>query len=250
MVVIFGDPLALVAFARAHSPYFAELYRELPAAPSWWQIPVVDPEHYWASKAEDFDATLSGPADAGSWLWTTGGSTSRSKYVAVSREDFCEEVRAFTPAFERAGLVAGDRVANLTWAGELSASFILTGAILEGLPVQQLPILGMGDPARILALCRELRPTALLTFPMVATRLAELLRARDEVLPVAKILHAGEPLHDDQRALLRERFACEHLACFGYGAVDCGPLAAADPERAGQKTVLRPLPGYALVEIL
>ena len=69
--MIFGDPLALVAFARAHSPYFAELYRELPAAPSWWQIPVVDPEHYWASKAEDFDATLSGPADAGSWLAST-----------------------------------------------------------------------------------------------------------------------------------------------------------------------------------
>lgn len=212
--MIFSDPLALVRFARARCPYYRELYAPLPAEPRWEDVPPVDVERYWAAKARDFAATSTEPPTQG-WIWTTGGSTSMSKRVAVSSEDFREEVRVFGRALTAAGLAAGDRVANLTWAGDLSASFILTGAVLDALPVLQLPILGHTPPARVIQLCRELGATVLLVFPFVAFRLANALLARGETLPVDKLLYAGERLHPDQRAALMQAFTPRILAQFG-----------------------------------
>jgi phenylacetate-CoA ligase len=125
--MIFGDVLDLVRFARQRCPYYRDLYRDLPDEPRWEDVPCLDVERYWQAKGEDLEASLTrNPPDG--WLWTTGGSTLRSKRVMVSAEDFREEARFFSRALVAAGLVAGDRVANLTWAGELSASFILTGS--------------------------------------------------------------------------------------------------------------------------
>lgn len=245
--MIFTDPLELVRFARTRCPYYRELYARLSEPLRWQDVPPVDVERYWATKARDFAATCTQPPEQG-WIWTTGGSTSMSKRVAVSSEDFREEVRVFGHALTAAGLEAGDRVANLTWAGELSASFILTGAVLDTLPVLQLPILGHTPPARVVELCRELRATVLLVFPFVAFRLANFVLARGETLPLDKVLYAGERLHPDQRAALMQAFSPRILAQFGYGSVDCGPIAAVD--RARGEDVLRPLEGYSRVELL
>ena len=137
----FASPLELLRFARARSPFYAELYAELGEQPDWAEVPPVEPERYWARKARAReDVQTAAEHEQACWLWTTGGSSARNKRVLVSVEDFAEEVRAFKPAFEAAGIVAGDRVANLTWAGELSASFILTGAVLQELPVVQLVV--------------------------------------------------------------------------------------------------------------
>lgn len=249
----FANPLDLLRYARERSPFYAELYASLGEQPGWAEVPPVEPEHYWARKARAAREVQTAADEAQScWVWTTGGSTSRNKRVLVSTEDFAEEVRAFKPAFETAGIVAGDRVANLTWAGELSASFILTSAVLQALPVVQLPILAMGEIDRLLQLCRELRPTVLLSFPFLVARLAARLRELDEVLPVPKLLYAGERLRPELRALVRERFAVEHIACFGYGAVDCGPIASAgpEPEPGLLGPALHPLPDYSIVELL
>lgn len=245
--MIFADPLDLVRFARTHCPYYRDLYRDLPDEPRFGDVPPVDVPRYWAAKAEDFDSTLTRTPPDG-YLWTTGGSTLQSKRVAVSAEDFAEEARAFGDAFLAAGMTAGDRVANLTWAGELSASFILTARVLEQLPVFQLPILGHTSPSRVVDLCRELRPTALLTFPFVAARVAHFLVERGETLPVDKLLYAGDRLYPDQRELLTRAFVPRVIAPFGYGAVDCGPIAAVD--LALGEDVYRPLAGYSIVEIL
>ncbi len=245
--MIFAEPLQIVRFARSHCAYYRDLYCDLPDAPRWGEVPLVDVERYWATKAAALDSTLTRTPPDG-FLWTTGGSTLASKRVAVSSEDFGEEVRAFTQAFLAAGLAPEDRVANLTWAGELSASFILTSRVLEQLPVLQLPILGHTAPSRVVELCRELRPTVLLTFPFIAARLAQHLIERGETLSFEKILYAGERLYPDQRELLRRAFVPRSIASFGYGAVDCGPIAAVD--RSLGEDVFRPLSGYSFVEIL
>ncbi|MFD0351350.1 hypothetical protein ACFQ0M_45545 [Kitasatospora aburaviensis] len=70
----------LVDFARRNSPFYAELYRDLPArVEHLHQLPVIEQTAFWAANSWPDNRLLTGPlTDAG--VYKTGGTTGVPKF--------------------------------------------------------------------------------------------------------------------------------------------------------------------------
>ncbi|HSH02955.1 MAG TPA: hypothetical protein VLL52_10590 [Anaerolineae bacterium] len=245
--MLFISPIDLVKFARQKAPYYQRLYAHLPPEFDWSDVPIIDKELFWEEKrAQPNDFITQSPF--GGYVWSTGGSTSQGNRVHISNEDFAEECRFMSLAFTAAGLSHGDVVANLFHSGNLYASFLLTSQCLQLLPVTQLPILSHPPIARVVELCQEFSPNAILAPPTTLLKLANYCKRHRITLNIEKLLYAGEHLYPDQRQELIDRFGSQQIRGFGYAAVDTGPIAA--PVLAAPDRTYQPLNGYTYVELL
>src|ERR1044071_2809829 len=132
----------LVSFVRRNSPYYAELYRDVPEEISHiTQLPIIDQTEYWAANTWRDNRLLTGPVgDAG--VYKTGGTTGRPKLSPWTRSEHYDSTSAFGAGMVRAGLKPGHRVANLFRAGEMYGGFLYIEASLHNAPVDnvRLPI--------------------------------------------------------------------------------------------------------------
>ncbi|WGG52636.1 phenylacetate--CoA ligase family protein [Rugamonas sp. DEMB1] len=241
----------LVRHARQHAPFYAELYRALPAA--GWRLrdlPLIEPADYWRHSMPLASwPVLTGPVTDGH-VFKTGGSSGEGKLSVYTRAEWNDFVRAFGTALG-SRLRPGDRVANLFFAGDLYTSFLFihSALALSPVPVCEYPFTGTMEPAALAQAVELHQINVLACVPAQLMRFAGHLAAAGQVLPgVGTILYGGESLFADQIALLRDTFPNALFASIGCASVDAGLVGASTPDCAlGEHRVFD---GETIVEIV
>ncbi|QUQ65618.1 phenylacetate--CoA ligase family protein [Kutzneria sp. CA-103260] len=219
----------LVAFARANSPFYRELYAGLPAdVDDLTELPLIDHGAFWAANTVHGNTLRTGPHTDGI-VFKTGGTTSAPRISVYTRPEWREMATTFASGLPAAGVRSGDRVANLFYAGELYSSFVFTLNLFQVAPVDtvQLPIAGGAAPEFVVLALTEFRATVLAAPPTSLCQLAQHVRDTVGWLPdVRVVLFSGEAFYGDQRALLAAAFPNSSVRSIGYASVDGGILAA------------------------
>ena len=115
----------IIAYARKNSPYYAELYKDIPVDAPLEAYPLIDQDHFWAHCDKDGGTVITRKHEDGQ-IFKSGGTTGDPKYSLYSAEEwstFCEVCGGMLP---KGGLTNGTKIANLFYSGELYASFIFT----------------------------------------------------------------------------------------------------------------------------
>jgi phenylacetate-coenzyme A ligase PaaK-like adenylate-forming protein len=241
----------LVAFARRNSPFYADLYRDLPDDfESLTDLPVIDQVDFWTANQWPDNRLLTGPlTDAG--VYTSGGTTGAPKVSPWTRTEHFDSTSAFGAGMVRAGLKPGHRVANLFYAGHLYGGFLYIEAALHNAPVDnvRLPVGGHVDDADVAELIANFGVNVLAGTPMKLAGVAEaVIDAGSSADTVELLLFAGDLLFDDVRPTLLKAFPQAAVASLGYATVDAGLVGA--PVPGDDVRVHEAVPQRTIVEIL
>ncbi|MFE2874078.1 phenylacetate--CoA ligase family protein [Streptomyces roseus] len=243
----------LVRFARDRSPFYAELYADLPPHVSRiTDVPVVDQDAFWAANTLDGNRVLTAPLGE-AVVFKTGGTTGTPRFSCYTREEWQEFVTAFGSGMVDAGLRPGHRVADLFYAGELYASFLFILDSLAHAPVAnvRLPIGGAAPIDSTLTTIEDFAADVLAGTPTTLCRMAEHLVSAGRELPGVEFLFfGGEALFEDQRRLLAAAFPRAAPRSLGYASVDGGLLGRPVPGTDEDTRTHRPFAPHTLVEIL
>lgn len=243
--------VSLVQHARQHSPYYAQLYRDVPQT-DWrlHELPLVQSQQYWQMHGGlKAWPVLTGTVDD-AHIFKTGGTTGSGKVSVYTRQEW----RAFVTTFGQgisSLLQPGDRIANLFFAGDLYASFLFIHGSLAhmDLPVCEYPFTGAVDPDALIDGVRFHDINVLAGVPAQLLRFAGHLQQKGEQLPqIRTILYGGESVFAEQLDLLRSAFPNAQCRSIGCASVDAGLLGASTPDCAlGEH---RSFDGDAIVEII
>ncbi|MEV0411374.1 AMP-binding protein [Streptomyces sp. NPDC050448] len=226
----------LVRFARDCSPFYADLYADLPPHVSRiTDLPVVDQDAFWAANTLHGNRVLTAPLGE-AVVFKTGGTTGTPRFSCYTREEWQEFVTAFGAGMVDAGLRPGHRVADLFYAGELYASFLFILDSLAHAPVAnvRLPVGGGAPLESTVATLEDFAAHVVAGTPTTLCRLAEHLTSAGRQLPGVELLFfGGEALFADQRRLLSAAFPNATPRSLGYASVDGGllgrPVPGPDP---------------------
>ncbi|MFI6054303.1 phenylacetate--CoA ligase family protein [Streptomyces violascens] len=226
----------LIRFARDHSPFYADLYADLPPqVDRITDLPVVDQSEFWTANTLHDNRVLTAPLGE-AVVFKTGGTTGAPKFSCYTREEWQEFVTAFGAGLVDAGLRPGHRVADLFYAGELYASFLFVLDSLAHAPVAnvRLPIGGGAPLESTVPTLDDFAAQVVAGTPTTLCRLAEHLVSLGRQLPAVELLFfGGEALFDDQRRLLAAAFPNAEPRSLGYASVDGGllgrPVPGPDP---------------------
>ncbi|MEV7117307.1 phenylacetate--CoA ligase family protein [Kitasatospora griseola] len=242
---------SLVDHARRNSPFYADLYRDVPTTvTSLTDLPVIDQIAFWAANSWPDNRLLTGPlTDA--CVYKSGGTTGKPKFSPWTREEHVDSVTAFGAGLVNAGLRPGQKVANLFRAGEFYSGFLFIEYALQHAPIDnvRLPIATAPDEY-VADVIHGFGADVLAGEPMKLSAVAETLLKQDRPAPqVELILFGGDILFNDLRPLLRSAFPNAALSSIGYASVDAGlvagPVPAGDDLRVHQA-----FPNRTVVEIV
>lgn len=215
-----------LAFVRARSPFYCQLYRDLPDNPSLGELPIVDVASFWRANHPENNAVLTAPpSDA--LVLRSGGTTGNPKFSWWSTQEWREFCAAFGQGLADTGIRPGARVANLFYAGDLYASFTFILDSLAQCPIAttRFPFGGALSPEYLAHALAEFKITTIAALPSTVITVAEHLEARGRALPeVELILVGGELLFGDRLPLLRTAFPHARVHSVGYASVDAGLL--------------------------
>ena len=223
----------LIRFARKHSRFYGNLYRNLPEEiTSLEQLPVLVQDEFWEANSLTDNKLLTGPMLDGIVL-KSGGTTGKPKFSVFARDEWNRFTRTFGQGLAGNGLRKGDRVANLFYVGELYGSFIFTHKVLEECPtgVLQLPIAGSIPPAEICKIANDFGATVLTGVPTTLLNIVDYLETHPELAQKSKIrmlLFAGEAMYRDQRIRVAKTLPGVEIRSIGYASTDAGLLGYAD----------------------
>ncbi|RJL34084.1 phenylacetate--CoA ligase family protein [Bailinhaonella thermotolerans] len=241
----------LVDFARRNSPFYAELYRDVPqTVRDLTELPIIDQAEFWAANVWPDNRLLTGPlTDAG--VYTSGGTTGAPKVSPWTRSEHADSVSAFGAGMVRAGLRPGHRVANLFFAGHLYGGFLYIEGALHNAPVEnvRLPVAGHTPDEDVAVLIENFGVNVLAGTPMKLGGVAEAALAKGtETGSVELLLFAGDLLFDDLRPRLAKAFPGAAIASLGYATVDAGLVGG--PVPGGDVRVHEAFPDRTVVELI
>lgn len=241
----------LVDFARRNSPFYAELYRDVPQAISHiTELPIIDQTAFWAANTWPGNRLLTGPlSDAG--VYKSGGTTGAPKFSPWTRSEHFDSVSAFGAGMVQAGLKPGHRVANLFCAGELYGGFLYIEAALHNAPADnvRLPV-GCAAPNEYIAdLIASFGVQVLVGEPMKLAAVADCVLGRGQNADsIELVLFGGDILFNDVRPTLTRAFPKSAISSVGYASVDAGLVGA--PVAGEDVRVHEAFPNRTLVEIV
>src|SRR2546429_6750928 len=241
----------LVDFARRHSPFYAQAYRDVPATVSHiTQLPIIDQAAFWEANTWPDNRLLTGPlTDAG--VYKTGGTTGAPKFSPWTRTEHADSVTAFGAGMIKAGLKRGHRVANLFCAGELYGGFLYIEGALHHAPVEnvRLPAGCAASNEYIANLLTDFGVHVLAGEPMKLGAVAEYVVQRGRIADsIELVLFAGDILFSDLRPMLARAFPKAAISSLGYASVDAGLVGA--PVPGDDVRVHEAFPNRTLVELV
>jgi len=240
----------LVEHARRHSPFYREHYAQLQCSYSPATLPLIEESDYWRGNQHlDTWPVLTGSAE-GALLFKTGGSTSHGKLSVFSRREWQQMYTLLGQQLSQQ-LASGDRLANLFYAGDLYASFLLVHEALAHaqVGVWEFPYSGAIDFATLDEGVEQHRINVLASVPVQLLRFAAHVLEQQRTLPgITTLLYAGESLFADQIRTLQRAFPNARIASIGYACVDAGLIGFSSQDCAmGEHRVFD---GHVLVQII
>ena len=228
----------LISLAREKSPFYRQLYAELPPQPSLRDLPVIDQEEFWQAHQQDRQSVLTGRQTDGIVL-NSGGTTGAPKYSYFGDQEWDSIIALSARTFEAAGLQDGDRVANLFASGNLYASFIFATESMKWTrpKLMQLPLGFSPNLAPAAAIIHEFKANVLAGFPTHLLKIIDHLdREKMEGVRIDRIIYGGELFTKDQQAFLQGRFPGIQVCSAGYASVDAGVMGLADASCGGRRS--------------
>lgn len=225
----------LVTFVRRHSSFYAGHFADVPEhVASLAELPVIDPAAYWQG-SQDLDhwPVLTGSLD-NALVFKTGGTTSAGKFSVFRRKEWQTLVEHFGRSLS-GQLSAGDRIANLFFAGDLYASFIFTHDALAQVEtdIVEFPFTGHVDSLTLADAIVRHRINVLAGVPAHLLTFAAWLEQHGRILEgVTTLLYAGESLFPAQLQRLSRVFPVACIASLGYASVDAGFIGASQRDCA------------------
>lgn len=247
------QPLAeLIRFVRRQSPFYAELYAEVPdPVTDLTQLPVVPQTSFWQANTPRDNRLLTGPLDE-AVVFKSGGTTGSPKFSYYTRDEWREFTTAFGAGLLDSGIRPGHRVADLFYAGELYASFTFVLDALHHCPASnvRLPIGGSAPLESTVHTLEQFDVQVVAGTPTTLCALADHLVTTGRQLPqVELLLFGGESLYLDQQPLLARAFPRARPRSVGYASVDAGLLGRAVPDSPDPR-VHQAFTPFTAVEIL
>lgn len=222
----------LIALARASSPVYSELYRDLPpGTPDWHQVPVLTHERLMevvhdAQAISFFDPR--GRPDG--IIYQSSATTGKPKATIFGREEWMATTQLLATRHWRSGaLQEGDVVANLCVGG--SASFMFVHGTLEHFPGRcaEVPI-GSDHPfPHILDTYRKFGANVLAGINSVFLGLAQHLLAKGESdTAITRILCGGELMYGAQLGVVQRAFPNATVIPFMFATTETGLIGLSE----------------------
>lgn len=238
----------IIEIARLKSPYYKELYKNLPKNPKLSDLPVLDSESFWKVNTLENNQLLTEPQTDGI-VFKSGGTTGNPKFSFFTLDEWELFTLAFGEGMMKGGLKKGEKVANMFYAGDLYASFLfITKSIEKSLSqAVNFPIGGGTDFDHIVQTLNEFKINVWAGIPTTMVRLAEYAE-KNKLHAPDKILFGGESMYEDQKEFILSIFPKVHIQSIGYASVDGGLLGFADSSCGPQ--IHRVFTDHTIMEIL
>jgi len=219
------DLKSFLAFVRSKSEYYRELWAHVPEGVSTLDdLPLIDVDEYW--KASKEGRLLTGPFVDGMPV-RTGGSTSEPKVLYMTTSELDAIITNLAESWPIAGMVEGDRIANLAHIGGMYLGY--TGVTLSlaklKFPHIHLPITGNEPIPNIAGFMKRFDATIVISNVFTVCRVVDYLNSEGRTIDTVRLcLFFGEAFHKDLRASFFKAFPNTKLAPCLYGAMDGGIL--------------------------
>jgi phenylacetate-CoA ligase len=180
--------------AKAHSPFYRELFRDAAGVPRLETLPTVDKR---TLSERNLDFLCVAPVRIAE-IVTTSGTTGKPLLWMLTEADIKRLALNEKISFECAGLTAGDTVLV---AVALDRCFIAGLAYWQGLRELGCAVVRVGpsSPTLVLEMIERLQPTAIVAVPSFLRVIADKAREANFNLkscPVKKAICIGEPVRD------------------------------------------------------
>ncbi len=256
-------PLAhVIRFAREHSPFYRDLYRNLGPEPALEELPLIVQGDFWQAM-QGTEGTVPTARQTDGQVFKSGGTTGKPKYTLYAAEEWrtmCELTGLYSPL---GGLQYGDRVANLFYGGGMYASFLYSYSIFyfSPAPVVQFGLSGTLPPEELAAAIVEHRINVIAGVPSL---LMKTIQCLGDMMPkdfrLETVYFAGETLYPDQRRKIHDilggqvafrsmSYASNDGGIIGYYHRDCGFNEHRTMDLACKLEIVDPDTGAAIREI-
>ncbi|TLS22521.1 uncharacterized protein PpBr36_09866 [Pyricularia pennisetigena] len=240
----------VIEYVRQNSPFYAEQWRDvvLPQEANnddelLQALPLTEHKAYWEANTYRDSRVLTAHQGDGI-IFKTGGTTGSPKVAFYTKQELEDLGYMLATCLTRCGVVYGDRIANLFYAGDLYGSFLLhiySVHFLSGGAIQ-VPIAGhVGIPTMVEHIT-GLQTTVLLGTVTTMCKIADYLLETDgsgrpvrrEAAEIAAkhvrlLLFSGEALYPDQIGVLAAAFPVARIRSVVYGSMDSGIVGLAPP---------------------
>lgn len=217
----------IIRYARTNSPYYKELYRDVPEDASLEQLPLIDQTDFW-NHCDKHGGTVATFKQTDGQVFKSGGTTGEPKYSLYSAEEWQAMCECSGAVLTKGGLKNGDRVANLFYAGGMYASFLYTYSMLyfAGAKTVMYNISGNGSIKEMTEAILDHRINCIAGLPSIINQIvAHINENKLTGFAVDTIYFAGETLYPDQRERICKTFGrdIEFRSVF-YASNDGGPI--------------------------
>lgn len=216
----------LIDYARKHSPFYQELYRDLPEELDFSRLPFVDQGTFWKNPRQVLTYV---PKDG--HVFRSGGTTGKPKLTYYAEEEWqtmCESTAFMMP---QSGLQYGDRVVNLFYSGNMYASFLYSYSLfrLSPVKVQQFDVSGQVAIEVVADLILDNQINVIAGLPSMIMKVVAYARKQNyDYSFITAIYYAGEPLFEDQMAEIRHFLPNVDFRSIAYASNDGGIIGFFD----------------------
>lgn len=217
-----------IQFVRKHSKFYKKLYSHVDeSSSSISDFPILSQSDYWGCNGIKENSVLTSKQEDGV-VFKSGGTTGAPKSSYFTQNEWEVFTDDFAFGMDHLKLKKGDRCANLFYSGDLYASFLFINKSVEKLKekVIQFPVTGQTELMESRRIIEDFKINVLFGVPTSLLNLSNQFTDRYE--DIDQIYYGGEPLFEDQRLMLSEKFPNAHISSIGYASVDGGQLGYVD----------------------
>ncbi len=217
----------IIAYAREHSPYYASLYKDIPADAPLEALPLIDQDDFW-TYCDKFGGTVATRPQEDGQIFKSGGTTGNPKYSLYTAEEWATMCEGSGAVLTKGGLTNGTKIANLFYAGGLYASFLYTYSMLYFAPAKTVMYNLSGNVSieEMVTTILDHKINCLAGLPSILTKIVAYISEHQLTgFAVDTIYFAGETLYPDQRERIQKGFGREiDFRSVFYASNDGGPI--------------------------
>ncbi|MBR4867851.1 MAG: phenylacetate--CoA ligase family protein [Clostridia bacterium] len=217
----------IIAYAREHSEYYKNLYKDYPQQVTLQELPLINQGDFW-KHCDKFGGTVATRKQTNGQIFKSGGTTGDPKYSLYTAEEWQTMCECSGAVLHKGGLKNGDKIANLFYAGGMYASFLYTYSMLTYASAKTIiyNISGNGSIEEMVTTILDHKINCIAGLPSIITKIIAYINEHNLTgFQVDTIYFAGETLYPDQRDRISKAFGREiEFRSVFYASNDGGPI--------------------------
>ncbi|MBQ4068774.1 MAG: phenylacetate--CoA ligase family protein [Lachnospiraceae bacterium] len=217
----------IIKHARTNSPYYKELYRDIPENATLEELPLINQSDFW-DNCDKHGGKVATFTQHDGQVFKSGGTTGEPKYSLYSAEEWQTMCEYSGAVLAKGGLKNGSKIANLFYAGGMYASFLYTYSMLYFAPAKTIMynISGNGSIEEMTKTILEHQINCIAGLPSIINQIISYINENNLTgFTVDTIYFAGETLYPDQRERICKTFGREiEFRSVFYASNDGGPI--------------------------